>query len=106
MKELLFSITKKDFKIDYFSGKGAGGQHRNKHKNCVRLTHIDSGVVATGQSHKERRYNLREAFEALIIKPKFKTWLNQKIFEIDKGKTIDEIVDEMMDEKNLRVEYI
>ena len=27
MKELLFSVTKKDFDITYFSGKGAGGQH-------------------------------------------------------------------------------
>ena len=45
MKKLLFSITKKDFKIDYFSGTGAGGQHRNRHKNCIRLTHIESNVT-------------------------------------------------------------
>jgi protein subunit release factor A len=43
-KELLFSVTKKDFNVDYFSGKGAGGQYRNKHQNCVRLKHIESGA--------------------------------------------------------------
>ena len=33
-KELLFSVTKKDFSITWFSGTGAGGQYRNKHQNC------------------------------------------------------------------------
>ena len=36
-KELLFHAERKDFRIDYFSGTGAGGQYRNKHQNCVRL---------------------------------------------------------------------
>ena len=30
MKEL--HLTKKDFKITWFSGQGAGSQHRNKHQ--------------------------------------------------------------------------
>jgi len=33
MRELAFSVTKKDLEITYFSGTGKGGQHRNKHKN-------------------------------------------------------------------------
>jgi len=32
-KEHLFSVTKKDIEITYYSGRGAGGQHRNRHKN-------------------------------------------------------------------------
>ena len=65
-RELLFSITRKDFDISFFSGTGAGGQHRNKHQNCVRLLHRDSKVTATGQSNKRRAANLREAFKGLI----------------------------------------
>jgi len=33
VKDLLFSVIKKEFEITYYSGKGAGGQHRNRHKN-------------------------------------------------------------------------
>lgn len=59
------SWTKKDFQIDWFSGTGAGGQHRNKHQNCVRVTHIESGITVTGQNHRERSKNFKEAFEEL-----------------------------------------
>lgn len=63
IKETL--CTKKDFRIDWFSGKGAGGQHRNKHQNCCRMTHIPTGMTATGQSHRERPANQREAFRKI-----------------------------------------
>jgi len=105
MKELLFSITKKDFNITYFSGTGAGGQHRNKHMNCVRLSHKDSGAMVTGQSHKERKSNIREALKNLIENPKFKKWHSMRVYEVLEGKKLEEKVDEMMDEKNIKVEY-
>jgi protein subunit release factor A len=59
------SFTKKDFKIDWFSGTGAGGQHRNKHQNCCRITHIESGMMETGQNFRERSRNQKEAFTKL-----------------------------------------
>lgn len=68
MKEKLLSLTKKDFRIDWFSGTGGGGQYRNKHQNCCRITHLESGLVATGQSNRERPANQKEAFEALVTK--------------------------------------
>lgn len=66
MKELVWSATKNDFRIDWFSGTGAGGQHRNKHQNCCRITHIESGLVATGQDHRDRPSNQRDAFTKLV----------------------------------------
>lgn len=59
------ALNRKDFKIDWFSGKGSGGQHRNKHQNCCRITHLETGMKAIGQSHKERPPNQKEAFEKL-----------------------------------------
>jgi protein subunit release factor A len=61
-------LTKKDFKLEWFSGTGAGGQHRNKHQNCCRITHIESGMVETGQNSRERSVNQREAFTKLANK--------------------------------------
>lgn len=66
MKEL--HLTRNDFRMDWFSGKGAGGQHRNKHQNCCRITHIESGLVSTGQSSRSRTDNQRDAFNSLVPK--------------------------------------
>lgn len=66
MREL--HLTKGDFRVDWFSGKGAGGQHRNKHQNCCRITHIASGLVATGQSSRSRPDNQKGAFHSLVEK--------------------------------------
>ena len=102
--ELLFSITKKDFRIDWFSGRGAGGQARNKLKNTCRLTHIASGVVSTGQSSKSRVANQREAFTGLLKNPKFKMWYNGKIMELTSKQSLEERVAKSMEEGNIRIE--
>ena len=59
-------LTKKDFKLEWYSGSGAGGQHRNKHQNCCRITHIETGLRAQGTESKERVTNQRVAFERLV----------------------------------------
>lgn len=103
-KELLFSVTKKDFDISYFSGSGAGGQHRNKHQNCVRLSHKASGACSTGQSSKERRSNLKEAFNNLVKSQKFKNWISERSYEITNKINIEKEVEKLMCPENLLVE--
>ena len=61
MRGLIYQVTRKDFRVDYFSGTWAGGQYRNKHQNCVRLTHNETGIVTTGQEQRSREQNLRDA---------------------------------------------
>ena len=58
-------LTKKDFKLEWYSGSGAGGQHRNKHQNCCRITHIETGLRAQGTEGRDRITNQRLAFERL-----------------------------------------
>ena len=49
-----------DLKIEWYSGTGAGGQHRNKHQNSCRITHIPTGILATAQC-RSRENSLAEA---------------------------------------------
>lgn len=58
-------FNKKDFKIEWYSGTGKGGQHRNKHQNCCRITHLETGLKANGAGSRERSVNQRVAFENL-----------------------------------------
>ena len=103
MEELLFSVTKNDLEVDWFSGTGCGGQYRNKHQNCCRIRHKDSGVIATGQSQRDRLSNLKEAMENLVKSPKFKAWVKVKVAEVTGEKAdIESKVDRAM--KHLKFE--
>ena len=103
MKELLFSVTKNDLEVDWFSGTGCGGQYRNKHQNCCRIRHKDSGAIATGQSQRDRVSNLKEAMENLTKSPKFKAWVKVRVGEVTGEKAdIEAKVDRAM--KHLKFE--
>lgn len=104
MRELLFSITKKDFIIEWFSGKGAGGQHRNKHQNCCRLRHPESGAVTTAQETKSRTGNLRLAFQRIMKEPKFELWYQKEIWKALNHVSLEDLVKEQMKPENLKIE--
>ena len=60
-----YSFTKKDFRVDWFSGTGKGGQKKNKSKSYCRITHIETGLVAQGMDHREPDKNKQDAFQKL-----------------------------------------
>lgn len=103
-KEILFSVTKKDLDIQWFSGHGPGGQNRNKCKNCCRIIHPASGAVATGQEQRDQTQNLKAAFQRLIKHPKFVIWWKRRVWECLEGETLEERVNKEMRPENIRVE--
>lgn len=57
-------IPDSDLVIEWYSGSGAGGQHRNKHCNSIRLKHIPTGIVRTAQK-RSRDSSYKSAYAAL-----------------------------------------
>jgi len=60
-------ITDDHFRIEWFSGTGKGGQHRNKKKNSCRVIHEPTGLSEARQGRK-RESNLRDAKQALLTR--------------------------------------
>lgn len=55
-------VTEDQFRYEWFSGTGGGGQHRNKHQNCCRCIHEPTGITATGQTSRSRDENKQNAY--------------------------------------------
>ena len=105
MKEHIFSLSKKDFTVQTFRSGGKGGQHQNKTDSGVRIIHNESGAVGESREDKSQFRNKSIAFKRLVKNPKFKIWLNRKVYEIMDKKTIEEKVDEALKPENLKVEF-
>lgn len=73
-KQLLFSVTKKDLRIDYFKGSGKGGQKRNKTENCCRITHLESGAVGKSEEGRSKEHNKKLAFQRMAESEEFQKW--------------------------------
>ena len=54
-------FTYNDFEVQWFSGTGPGGQHRNKTQNCCRVIHKPTGIRAHGTRSRSRDDILRKA---------------------------------------------
>ncbi|CAB4241582.1 PrfB Protein chain release factor B [uncultured Caudovirales phage] len=54
------AFNEQDCDISWFSGTGAGGQHRNKHQNSCRIVHRPTGITAVAQC-RSRTNSLTEA---------------------------------------------
>ena len=55
-------ITEDQFRFEWFSGTGKGGQHRNKHQNCCRCIHEPTGITANGTNSRSREDNRLAAY--------------------------------------------
>ncbi len=103
-RTLLFSVTKKDFTVQTFRSGGKGGQHQNKTDSGVRIIHKESGAVGECRETPSQHKNKKTAFKRCVYSYKFKRWQNMKAREIIDNQTIEEKVDELMDDNNLKIE--
>lgn len=103
-RELLFSVTPKDLRIEFYRGSGAGGQKRNKTDSACRITHEASGAVGTAEDERKQSVNKRLAFRRMVNSAKFQLWLKRRTAEAMTGETIGECVERMMAPENIRAE--
>lgn len=82
---LLFSLTKKDFIVQTFRADGKGGQKQNKTSSGVRIIHRDSGVACESREHRSQLQNKKAAFSRLANHPKFRVWLQKKVWQVVGG---------------------
>jgi protein subunit release factor A len=61
-------VTKKDLRIDYYRGTGAGGQNKNKRDTACRITHIPTGIACAAEEHRTQGKNKQAAFKRLAEK--------------------------------------
>ncbi|MDR3560498.1 MAG: peptide chain release factor-like protein [Negativicutes bacterium] len=104
-------MTKKDFVVEHTRGSGKGGQKRNKTSSAVRITHPESGAVGYSETERSQEQNKKLAFERLLTTDKWKKWYRLKTAFaqqgiIDMEREINRRVDEMMQDKYLKVEYL
>ena len=58
----IMKVTEDQFRFEWFSGTGKGGQHRNKHQNCCRCIHEPTGITANGTNSRSREDNRAAAY--------------------------------------------
>jgi len=104
-KEFLFSVGKRDLKIQTFAAGGKGGQHQNKTASGVRIIHEASGARAESREERSQGRNKKIAFKRLAASPKFVAWMHRRVHEISTGETIEQKTERSMVPENLKIEY-
>lgn len=103
-KELLFTVSKKDCRFDYYRGSGAGGQKRNKTSNCCRCTHLASGAVARSEEGRSKELNKKNAFRKMAETQEFQKWIRIETSRVTgKLAEIEEAIDKSMEDVKVEI---
>ena len=104
-RELLFSLTRKDFDLQFFRAGGHGGQKVNKTSSACRIVHLASGAVGESRDERSQHQNRALAFERLIASRKFQVWLKVHTSAVQQGyRNVEAKVDATMKPEYLKIE--
>ena len=104
-KQLLFSITQKDFTIQFFRAGGPGGQKQNKTSSACRITHRASGAVGESRQERSQAQNKKLAFQSLVKSKKFQSWLRfETAVRLQGYRDIEDKINKSMRDDNLLIE--
>jgi protein subunit release factor B len=100
----LFSVTIKDCKVETFSVGGAGGGGKDTSNTGVRISHPPSGAVGVGVDHRSQLKNKQDAFRRMGESKQFQVWAKLKASTTPGQKTIDEMINELLQPENIKEE--
>lgn len=69
LQDVSVTVKEEDVSIRFFSGTGAGGQHRNRKQCSVMMTHLKTNVTVKVEG-RSKESNLEEAYK--IMKQRLK----------------------------------
>lgn len=106
-RRLLFTVTRKDLRLEFFRAGGKGGQKQNKTSSACRITHPESGAVGECREERYQHTNRKRALERMVAHPRFKTWVKLKAAAIMQGfRDLEDKVERLLRPANLRIEEL
>lgn len=103
-KQVLFSVTIKDCDVQTFTVGGHGGSGKDTSNSGCRVIHRASGAMGRATESRSLTQNRRTAFVRMAHTPKFRNWMKLEASRIQSKPSIEQVVDGMLSEENLKIE--
>ena len=104
MKRKVFSVSITDCRVDTFTVGGRGGSGKDTSNTGVRITHEPSGAVGKASDTRMQSHNKKLAFVRMAESKEFQVWARLTAAKLSTGKSVEDIVEEAMTPKNIKVE--
>ena len=103
-RQLLFTVSIKDCRVDTFSVGGNGGSGKDTSNTGVRVVHLPSGAMGRAVDSRSQGKNKELAFRRMAETKEFRGWARLEASKRFGEKSIEEQVEESLSPENLKVE--